>query len=48
MSLIFVPGLRGPAPDHWQERLAARTGAIHLRTDRAALDLDAARTCRTP
>ncbi len=38
-SVILVPGLRGSAPDHWQEHLARETGAVHLRTDRAPLDL---------
>lgn len=40
MSVILVPGLRGAAPDHWQERLA-RSGATHLPTERAPLDLAA-------
>ncbi|HET7397052.1 MAG TPA: alpha/beta hydrolase [Intrasporangium sp.] len=40
MTLILVPGLRGPAPDHWQEHLASRPDAVHLRTDREPLDLD--------
>ena len=41
MTLVLVPGLRGSAPDHWQELLAARPDAVHLRTDRGPLDLDA-------
>lgn len=40
-EIVLVPGLRGPAPEHWQERMAARTGATHLRVDRAPLDLQA-------
>jgi len=38
--VILVPGLRGPSPEHWQEHLARRPGAVHLRTDRDPLDLD--------
>lgn len=41
MTTILVPGLRGPAPEHWQEHLARETGAIQLRTDRDPLDLPA-------
>ncbi|OYO09869.1 hypothetical protein CGZ98_12125 [Enemella evansiae] len=41
MTTILVPGLRGPAPDHWQEHLARETGAVHLRTDRGPLELTA-------
>ncbi|MCA0323585.1 MAG: alpha/beta hydrolase [Actinobacteria bacterium] len=41
MTLVLVPGLRGSAPDHWQEHLAQPADAVHLRTDRGPLDLDA-------
>ena len=53
MTVVMVPGLGGPAPEHWQERLVAELGAVptagpgvdrgavHLRTDRDPLDLDA-------
>ncbi|GAB3112912.1 alpha/beta hydrolase [Janibacter alkaliphilus] len=39
-EIVLVPGLRGSAPDHWQERMAATTGATHLPVGRDPLDLD--------
>lgn len=38
--VVMVPGLRGDAPDHWQQRLTEPLGALHLPTGRTPLDLD--------
>lgn len=38
---ILVPGMRGATPEHWQEILAPRPGFVHLRVDRAPMDLAA-------